>query len=152
FFDYLPAVGVLTFSPGEVSKTFTVLIIDDTVVESNETVNLNLGSTTFGATLGTPNTAVLTIIDNDGSGSPHRPSRHSGGQNTPVLGQDEMSPEPARAVSFVIAQGALAVDGLQEPSAVLPQWSALGATAAAALPPSDLHPNHVDALFDSQFQ
>jgi len=62
--DYTTASGTLSFSPGQTSKTFSVPILEDTVVEGSETVNLALTSPT-GATLGTPNTAVLTIVDND---------------------------------------------------------------------------------------
>ena len=62
--DYQPASGTLNFAAGETTKTFSVTIIDDTLVEGNETVNLTLSSP-VGATLGTPATAVLTIIDDD---------------------------------------------------------------------------------------
>src|SRR5262249_27254277 len=48
--------GILTFGPGETSKSFTVPITDDTILEPNETVNLILGGQT---------TAVLTILEND---------------------------------------------------------------------------------------
>jgi len=65
--DYEVALGTLSFAAGQTSQTFRVLIVDDQFVEpGNETVNLTLSNVTGGnATLGTPNTAVLTIIDND---------------------------------------------------------------------------------------
>jgi uncharacterized repeat protein (TIGR01451 family) len=65
--DYVPAAGTLSFGPGEVSKTFTVQIIDDTVIEGDETVLLRLTNPTGEASLLNPNAAVLTLLDNDGS-------------------------------------------------------------------------------------
>jgi hypothetical protein len=46
------------------TKTFTVPILKDTLVEGPETVNLTLSPPT-GATLGAANPAVLTILDDD---------------------------------------------------------------------------------------
>jgi Tol biopolymer transport system component len=63
--DYLRATGLLYFADGEVSKTFRVPIIDDGVIESDETVNLTLRPVRRGAPLGAVSTAVLTIHDND---------------------------------------------------------------------------------------
>ncbi|WP_051571913.1 fibronectin type III domain-containing protein [Ruminiclostridium cellobioparum] len=63
--DYAAASGTLTFANGQTSNTFTVDIIDDSVYEGDKTVNLTLSNAAGGATLGTPNTAVLTIIDNE---------------------------------------------------------------------------------------
>lgn len=62
--NYVAASGVVSFAAGETSKTFPVLIIDNSIVEGARTVNLGLSSPS-GATLGAPNTAVLTINDND---------------------------------------------------------------------------------------
>jgi hypothetical protein len=63
--DYISAFGTLRFSPGETSKTFNVLIVDDLRVgEASESLNLTLSSP-VGATLGNPSSAVLAIQEND---------------------------------------------------------------------------------------
>jgi uncharacterized protein (TIGR03118 family) len=64
--DYILAAGTLTFSAGQASKTFTILIPDDAYVENNETLDIALTNPT-GAALGSPQEAHLTIIDNDGA-------------------------------------------------------------------------------------
>jgi hypothetical protein len=58
----------LTFAPGETSKTFTVPIIDDDGAELDETVILTLSGPS-NAALGTPASATLTILDNEGTPS-----------------------------------------------------------------------------------
>jgi len=63
--DYTATSGVLSFAANETSKTFNIPITNDTTVEGNETVNLALTTPTGGAVLGSPNTAVLNITDND---------------------------------------------------------------------------------------
>jgi len=65
--DYVASSGTVSFVSGETSKTFNVSIVDDGALEGNETINLSLSNPTGGATLGSPNTAVLTIIDNESS-------------------------------------------------------------------------------------
>jgi len=62
--DYTAASGTLTFNPGNTTRTFNITILDDAIFESPETVNLALSSP-GNATLGSPNTAVLTITDNE---------------------------------------------------------------------------------------
>jgi len=61
--DYITAIGTLRFAAGETSKSFVVLINDDSYVEGNETFNVNLRNPS-GATLGAPAIATVTIIDN----------------------------------------------------------------------------------------
>ena len=65
--DYVAQTGTLTFGPGETNKSFSITILQDTLVEGNETVNLALslpGGNTL-ATLGAQATATLTIVDDD---------------------------------------------------------------------------------------
>ena len=63
--DYTLVPGTLTFGANETSKTFAVAIVNDTVVEPDETVGLELVNATGGASLGVPSQAVLTIHDDD---------------------------------------------------------------------------------------
>jgi CSLREA domain-containing protein len=68
--DYETSTGTLSFAAGEVSKTFSVPVCDDAVFEGDETLNLALSNQTgTGVTLGTPNTGVLTINDDEGQPS-----------------------------------------------------------------------------------
>jgi uncharacterized protein (TIGR03118 family) len=69
--DYEIALGTLRFAPGETSKTFRVLLVDDLFDEgAGEVVGLMLSNPTgAGVGLGSPNTAELTISDND-AGAP----------------------------------------------------------------------------------
>jgi uncharacterized repeat protein (TIGR01451 family) len=62
--DYTDITGVITFTAGMTTTTFTVPVLEDTIDEANETVNLTL-SAPDGAVLGTPATATLTILDDD---------------------------------------------------------------------------------------
>ena len=61
--DYITALGTLNFAAGEASKSFAVLINDDSFVEGNETFNITLNNPT-GMTLGAPAITTVTIIDN----------------------------------------------------------------------------------------
>ena len=62
--DYTATSGTLTFAPGETSKTFSIPIINDVLVEPSETIQLTL-SAPVSATLGTQRTATVSITDND---------------------------------------------------------------------------------------
>jgi uncharacterized delta-60 repeat protein/uncharacterized repeat protein (TIGR01451 family) len=62
--DYLAVSGRLNFNPGELSKTFSVPIINNTVVAPDKTVNLRLFNVTGGGQAGLTN-AVLTIINDN---------------------------------------------------------------------------------------
>ena len=60
--DYITALGTLQFAAGESSKSFAVLINEDSYIEGDETFYLNL-SNPSGATLGTVPIATVTIND-----------------------------------------------------------------------------------------
>jgi hypothetical protein len=62
--DFTATSGTLTFLASETTKTITVATIDDSVIESPETVLVNLSSPTGGATITTPQGSG-TINDND---------------------------------------------------------------------------------------
>jgi len=61
--DYETAAGTLRFSTGESSKSITVPIVNDVLVEGNETFTISLSGVS-GASLGT-STGTVTIVDND---------------------------------------------------------------------------------------
>jgi bacillopeptidase F len=63
--DYLSTTGVLHFADGETVQNIAVRIVDDTLYEADESLALVLSNPGGGATLGWPNSAVLTITDND---------------------------------------------------------------------------------------
>jgi Tol biopolymer transport system component len=77
--DYNFASGSVSFAPGETSKTFNVIIVDDLYVESSETFNVVLGNTT-GAIHGSLPSATVTITDNDATQPTTNPLDNSDAQ------------------------------------------------------------------------
>lgn len=67
--DYISAFGRLDFAAGETSKTITVLLIDDSYAEGNETFSVVLFAPT-GATL-SPTSATITVNDNGDTNGPN---------------------------------------------------------------------------------
>ena len=66
--DYQAASGSLSFSPGVTTKTITVAVLGDTVVEPTETFSVAL-SGAVGATIA-DGTGLGTILDDDGAATP----------------------------------------------------------------------------------
>lgn len=62
--DYGAVNATLAFDPGQSSRTFSIPIFDDTVVEGNEQVRLRL-SNLLGEGSITRSNAILTIVEND---------------------------------------------------------------------------------------
>lgn len=69
--DYGTTVGTLRFAAGETSKNFVIPIVNDALVEGNETFTLTL-SDANGAVLGT-SSATVTIGDNDSAPASQNP-------------------------------------------------------------------------------
>ncbi|HMJ89723.1 MAG TPA: Calx-beta domain-containing protein, partial [Candidatus Acidoferrum sp.] len=63
--DYIITNGTLSFAPGETLQSINVLLIDDAVVELDETVALALFNPSGGVLLGGQKTATLTIVNDD---------------------------------------------------------------------------------------
>lgn len=61
---YVGTNGVLTFVDGQTSNYFIVPIINDNLVDGNQTVNLSLFNST-NATVGMYSNAIITIVDNN---------------------------------------------------------------------------------------
>jgi len=74
--DYVEVAGTLTWGPGDGGiKTFVVPLLDDGVVEGNETAVLTLANPTGGAVIdAVRGEAPLTILDDDGSTAACAPS------------------------------------------------------------------------------
>jgi hypothetical protein len=60
--DFEYTAGTLTFAPGETSKTISVLLNEDAIVEGNENFSVSLSSPT-NAVLGAQKTAIVSIVD-----------------------------------------------------------------------------------------
>jgi hypothetical protein len=63
--DYISNPITVTFTPGETTKNEIVTIVNDLLVENNETIQLTLSEPSNGTLLGNLTAAVLTIVDND---------------------------------------------------------------------------------------
>ncbi|HEX3553852.1 MAG TPA: galactose oxidase-like domain-containing protein [Thermoanaerobaculia bacterium] len=63
--DYTATSGTLTFAAGETRKVLSVPILNDAVQEPDESFTVALSNPTGGASLGSPQTATVTIVDDD---------------------------------------------------------------------------------------
>jgi parallel beta-helix repeat protein len=64
--DYTATSGTLSFAAGQTNGKFTVNLSDDVLAEGVEKLNLKLSNPSSGSSLGSPNTAVVTILDDEG--------------------------------------------------------------------------------------
>ncbi|MEG4849445.1 Calx-beta domain-containing protein, partial [Microcoleus sp. B5-D4] len=83
--DYTGTAIPVNFADGDnTPKVVNLPIIDDTLFEGNETINLTLGSPTGNATIGTQSTAVTTIVDNDSTLQFSAPTFSANEDGTPI--------------------------------------------------------------------
>ena len=62
---YVATNGVLTFADGQSTRTFSIALIDDNIVQGDQSLTVNLSNPTGGAILGGATDVPLTILDND---------------------------------------------------------------------------------------
>jgi ELWxxDGT repeat protein len=94
--DYTVTHGTLTFAPGEITKTISVAIENDSLDESNETIQVRLSSPT-NALLGSKAIHTYTIIDDDPKPTVSFPAADSSG--------DESASTSHLGVSLSVASG-----------------------------------------------
>ncbi len=64
--DYAPSTNVVTWADGDsANKNVAITILNDAVIESNETFTVSFFTNTVGASLGALTTATVTITDDD---------------------------------------------------------------------------------------
>ena len=71
--DYLPAIGLLRFSPGETSKVLRVLLTDGASPEPEERFSVSLSSVSAPYVLGSPAVATVMVADDDASPASSNP-------------------------------------------------------------------------------
>ena len=120
--DYDGTPITVTFADGETTKTVEIPIIDDTLYESDETLNLTLSDPTGGSTLGTQQTAILNIIDNDPLPPPSLLQvrlnllKDNGGNPGEIINHDQIGLHQSFFVEILVGDfrdNAVGVNGLQ---------------------------------------
>jgi len=74
--DYSIAASPLTFNPGVTQQDVVITVVDDALVESDETIEVTLSNPT-NASLGANTVHTYTILDNDGVSPPGQASSPS---------------------------------------------------------------------------
>ena len=62
---YVPTNGVLAFADGQTSNSFSVAIINDHLVNGDQSFSISLSNASSGVQLVAPSTEIVTIIDDD---------------------------------------------------------------------------------------
>jgi len=139
--DYKAASGTLSFPDGVGTNTFTVKVIDDSLAEDDETINISLFNVTGGASLGLSN-AVVTIVDND---SPNGRVNFSSPTYT--------TNENGTAATITVnrsggSQGTLAVNFATSDGTAVSGTDYTGVTNVLSWNPGDISPTNVIILLN----
>ena len=114
--DYTPQSGTLSFGPGETNKTIVIPILNDTLIEGDETVILTLSAPSGGVAIGSQGITTLTIVDDDALPSFYNLSIEPSPAGTvapepgryPTNSVQVLTATPARGYEFVRWEGTLA--------------------------------------------
>jgi Tol biopolymer transport system component len=68
--DYTAVSGTLSFPEGTFSRTITIPILEDQLIEGSEQFAISLSNSTGEVDLGIPSSATVTITDNDPTATP----------------------------------------------------------------------------------
>ena len=135
--DYLASSGTVNFADGDTTpKTFTVFIVNNTVVNPDKTVNLTL-SNPVGGFLGPVTSAILTIINDDVAPTPPPPSNLT--QNQKIVN---------RLFNDILRRNADPT-GLAGFSAALDQGVSVGSVVRSILGSVEYRTNLVQGLYQS---
>ncbi|HJQ34841.1 MAG TPA: Calx-beta domain-containing protein [Pyrinomonadaceae bacterium] len=69
--DYTFGSGVVQFAPGQTSRTFRVLLVNDAIAEGAESFAVTLSSPSGNSAVGPPGQIVVTISDDDSGTAPN---------------------------------------------------------------------------------
>jgi len=106
--DYQAISTVVSFANGENMKSIPLVVMDDQIFEGNETLSLSLSSPTGGASIGSPSTTAVTIVENDpdpnaGSGGSGGGSGGGGTTTTPTNNPgDGLQPEKLGSIFWLL--------------------------------------------------
>jgi gliding motility-associated-like protein len=106
--DYTLANGTLSFAAGELSKTIDLTIVDDALIEENETVVITL-SNASGADLGTNTVFTYTIVNNDAQVTIEDVSQFEDGESFLITATLEGTIEGGFTVDLSTADGTATV-------------------------------------------
>ncbi|WP_305982873.1 BspA family leucine-rich repeat surface protein [Roseivirga thermotolerans] len=106
--DYTLVNGTLSFAAGELSKTIDLTIVDDALIEENETVVITL-SNASGASLGTNTVFTYTIVNNDAQVTIEDVSQFEDGESFLITATLEGTIEGGFTVDLSTADGTATV-------------------------------------------